>query len=106
MSRFCIDADEVLGLYPGWLDRQREIKAIYLLVDKRTGNQHVGSAKGSDSMLGRFCDYARTGEGGNSQLKGRPGARYQVSILQIVDEQLPDHGIEEVESWWKRKLMT
>jgi hypothetical protein len=105
-SQFCVDVDEVLGLYASWQDRLREIKGIYLLVDKRTGEQYVGSAKGEDSLWGRFCDYARTGDGGNAELKHRPGARYQVSILQVVDGQLPDHGIEEIESWWKRKLMT
>jgi hypothetical protein len=106
VARFCVDVDEVLGLYPGWQDRLREIKGIYVLVDKRTGEQYVGSAKGGDSLWGRFCDYARTGDGGNAELKNRHGARYQVSILQIVDDQLPDYGIEEIESWWKRKLMT
>lgn len=105
-ARFCVDVDEVLGLYPSWQDRLRELKGIYLLVDKRTGDQYVGSAKGGDSLWGRFCDYARTGDGGNAELKNRHGARYQVSILQVVDEQLPDYGIEEIESWWKRKLMT
>jgi len=101
-----VDVDEVLGLYPSWQDRLREIKGIYLLVDKRTGEQYVGSAKGGDSLWGRFCGYARTGDGGNAELKNRHGARYQASILQVVDEQLPDYGIEEIESWWKRKLMT
>jgi hypothetical protein len=62
-----------------WQDRLSAVKGVYLLVDKRTGEQYVSSAKGEDS---------------------------HASILQVVDEQLPDHGIEEVQSWWKRKLMT
>jgi hypothetical protein len=33
-------------------------------------------------------------------------ARYQVGVLQVVDLSLPGHSIEEIESWWKRKLMT
>jgi len=46
------------------------------------------------------------GHGGNVELKNRKGAQYQIGILQVVDVSLPDHSIEEIESWWKRKLMT
>ena len=44
--------------------------------------------------------------GGNVELLKRLGARYQASILEVVDQQLPDHRIETIESWWKTKLMT
>jgi hypothetical protein len=39
-------------------------------------------------------------------LKQRQGAEYQVGVLQVVDLSLPDHNIEEIEGWWKRKLMS
>jgi hypothetical protein len=39
-------------------------------------------------------------------MKQRKDARYQVGLLQVVDQSLPDHRIEEIEGWWKRKLMT
>jgi hypothetical protein len=106
LARFCIDVEDVPGIYPSWQDRLREVRGIYVLVDKETGQQYVGSAKGEDSLWGRFADYARTGHGGNVELKRRPGARYQVGVLQVVDESLPDHSIEQIETWWKRKLMT
>lgn len=91
-------------MYPGWQERLREIKGIYVLVDKDTGKQYVGSAKGGDSLWGRFSDYARTGDGGNVELS--KGAQYQIGVLQVVDLSLPDHSIEEIEGWWKRKLMS
>jgi len=81
-------------------------ESIYLLVDKDTSQQYIGSAKGEDSLWGRLSEYARTGHGGNIELKNHPEARYQASILQFVDQQLPDHRIEQIESWWKDKLMT
>jgi hypothetical protein len=105
-SQFCVDIRDITGLYPSWQQRLREVKGIYVLVDKDSGAQYVGSAKGEDSLYGRFSDYARTGDGGNVELRRRAGARYQVGILQIVDQSLPDHSIEEIEGWWKRKLMT
>ena len=93
------------GLYPGWQERLRETKGIYVLVNKDTGEQYIGSAKGGESLFGRLCDYARTGDGGDVALKHRKGARYQVAVLEIVNlESLPDHTIEQIESWWKRKL--
>jgi hypothetical protein len=103
-ARFCVDVHELLGIYPGWQERLREVKGIYVLVDKTTGKQYVGSAKGEESLWGRLSEYARTGHGGNIGLSKE--ARYQVGLLQVVDLSLPDHSIEEIESWWKRKLMT
>jgi hypothetical protein len=105
-SQFCVDVHDLPGIYPSWQQRLREVKGIYVLVDKKTGQQYVGSAKGEDSLWGRFSDYARTGHGGNTELRHRPGAQYQIAVLQVVDMSLPDHSIEEIESWWKHKLMS
>jgi hypothetical protein len=105
-GQFCIDVHDLPGIYPGWQERLREVKGIYVLVDKKTGRQYVGSAKGEDSLWGRFSDYARTGHGGNAELRHRAGAQYQIAVLQVVDMSLPDHSIEEIEGWWKRKLMS
>ena len=105
-SRFCVDVHDLPGIYPGWQERLREVKGIYVLVDKETGQQYVGSAKGEESLWGRLSEYARNGHGGNVELKDRKDAEYQVGLLQVVDLSLPDHSIEEIESWWKRKLMT
>jgi hypothetical protein len=105
-SKFCIDVHDIPGIYQSWQERLREVKGIYVLVDKRTGQQYVGSAKGEESLWGRFSDYARTGHGGNAELKHRHSAQYQIAVLQVVDVSLPDHSIEEIEGWWKHKLMS
>lgn len=105
-ARFCVDVHDVPGIYPSWQERLSEVKGVYVLVDKKTGQQYVGSAKGEESLWGRLSEYARTGHGGNVELKHHKEARYQVGVLQVVDLSLPDHSIEEIESWWKRKLMT
>jgi hypothetical protein len=105
-SQFCIDVDDVPGLYSTWQQRLREVKGIYVLVDKNTGHQYVGSAKGEDSLLARFMAYAQTGHGGNVELRRRKRARYQVGVLEIVNLALPDRRIEEIEAWWKHKLLT
>lgn len=75
---------------------------MYLLVCKETGQQYVGSAKGEESLWGRFLQYS-DGHGGNVELKRRGKKGYRVSVLDIVNS---DHGIEQVEEAWKQKLMS
>lgn len=101
--------DDVPTLPSGWQQVLRSVKGIYLLVDVENGQQYVGSAKGADSLLGRWMDYATDGHGGNLGLKevGRSGRRtYQVSVLEVVDENTPDETIEQAESFWKSKLLS
>jgi hypothetical protein len=105
-SQFCVDIEEVPGLYSSWQLFLKEVEGIYVLVDKDTGERYVGSAKGEESLLARFMAYAQSGHGGNVELRRRKAARYQVGILQVVDMAFPDHRIEEIEAWWKRKLLT
>lgn len=105
-SQFCVDVIEIPGLYASWQAVLRTVKGIYLLVDLNTGEQYVGSAKGEDSVLGRLMEYASNGHGGNVELRARRGARYRVSLLEVVDMSLPDKRIEALEAVWKRKLMS
>ena len=54
-------------------------------------------------------EYATDGHGGNLGLrKAAAGGRryYQVSVLEVVDENTPDATIEQIESYWKNKLMS
>lgn len=93
----------------GWQQVLRSAKGVYLLVDLVSGEQYVGSAKGADSLFGRWMEYASDGHGGNVELrkaaaKGR--RRYQVSVLEVLDENTPDITIEQIESFWKNKLLT
>ena len=62
-SQFCMDVHDLPEIYPSWKERLQQVKGIYVLVDKKTGQQYVGSAKGEDSLWGRFWDYARRGHG-------------------------------------------
>jgi hypothetical protein len=93
----------------GWQQVLRSVKGVYLLVDTESGQQYVGSAKGTDSLLGRWMSYTDGGDGGDVGLRAaaRTGRRnYQVSVLEVVDENTPDDSIEAIESYWKNKLLT
>lgn len=93
----------------GWQQVLRSVKGVYLLVDLDSGQQYVGSAKGADSLFGRWMEYFTDGHGGNRGLRraGYEGRRrYQVSVLEVVDENTPDGSIEQIESFWKNKLLS
>ena len=101
--------DDVPSLPNGWKQVLRSVKGVYLLVDIESGQQYVGSAKGAESLLGRWLNYATDGHGGNVALKAaaqRRRKKYQVSVLEVVDENTPDDTIEQIESNWKRKLLS
>jgi hypothetical protein len=106
---FVRPVDDVPTLPNGWQQVLRSVKGVYLLVDLDSGHQYVGSAQGADSLFGRWMEYATDGHGGNIGLRraasdGR--RRYQVSVLEVVDENTPDATIEQIESYWKYKLMS
>lgn len=101
--------DDIATLPPGWQQVLRSVKGVYLLVDLDSGAQYVGSAKGADSLFGRWMGYAADGHGGNLGLR-KAGAggrrRYQVSVLEVVDASIPDVTIEQIEASWKTKLLS
>jgi hypothetical protein len=54
-------------------------------------------------------DYAAGGDGGDVALKAAASdgsKNYQVSVLEVVDENTPDETIEQIESYWKNKLLS
>jgi hypothetical protein len=62
------------------------------------------SAKGQESLRGRFCDYASTGHGGNVELKRLGLKSFQVIVLEVVNFDTQE--IEQIEEAWKKKLMS
>ncbi|HEV2549837.1 MAG TPA: GIY-YIG nuclease family protein [Stellaceae bacterium] len=100
---FRCDIDEIESVPTAWREVLRSVKGVYLLVRKETGKQYVGSAKGDDSLWGRFIDYATTGHGGNKEMKLHRHRNYQATVLKVVNSDL---GIELVEESWKKKLLS
>ncbi|MCA0179393.1 MAG: GIY-YIG nuclease family protein [Actinobacteria bacterium] len=106
---FVRPVDAISSLPDGWKQVLRSVKGVYVLVDRDSGHQYVGSAKGAESLLGRWASYAAGGDGGDVALRAaaRQGLRhYQVSVLEVVDTNTPDETIEQIESYWKKKLLT
>ena len=89
----------------GWKEALRATRGIYLLACPKTREHYVGKAAGEDGFLGRWRDYVSTGHGGNIGLRLRDPSDYHVSVLEVVGTN--DIGrIDELESLWKRKLLS
>ncbi|WP_096021970.1 hypothetical protein [Campylobacter lanienae] len=54
---------------PAWKTALQNQKAVYLIVDTKTGKKYVGSAYGDNMLLGRWRNYIANGHGGNKLLK-------------------------------------
>jgi hypothetical protein len=102
---FQCDADELAILPSGWRGALAANRGIYLLLDLDDhGKPYIGSAKGSENLLGRLLGYADGGTNGNRGLT--KGHRYRVSILEVVGTGDSESTIEKIENQWKDKLGT
>lgn len=100
------DVADIEAVPYGWREALRAVNGVYLLVCKETGKQYIGSAYGQDGLWSRFLEYARTGHGGNIELKRRGHASYQVSVLEVVAPSASQDEVLRIEGLWKEKLGT
>ena len=98
---------------PSWKSALSNVKGIYLIADKCTGKQYVGSAYGDECIWQRWSAYARDGHGGNRELKEllkANGANYRYnfkySILEVCNMNLGNEYIIGRETYWKEVLQT
>lgn len=99
-------------IYSEWVTALSSVNAIYLIVDRESGKQYVGSAYGGDGLWGRWRTYVMTHHGGNKQMKelmcNYPERyhNFQFSILQILPKTITDEEVIHVESLYKKKLLS
>jgi hypothetical protein len=104
-ARFACRLDEVDGLPSTWQEPLRGTRGVYLLVERATGAQYVGSATGADGFMGRWRHYAN-GHGGNVGMRelSRSAEDYDVCILETAGSGLELEDIYAIETLWKAKL--
>ena len=96
-----------LAILPAeWRTALSHWRGVYLIIDQTDGAQYVGSAYGSENLLQRWSEYAKTGHGGNKGLRGRDHSRFRFSILQRVSPDMPDSDVIAIEGTWKDRLRT
>lgn len=96
-----------------WKAALGNVAGVYVITDTSDGRQYVGSAYGGDGLWTRWTAYARTGHGGNKELRellARRGAGHaenlQFSILEVCDLNAGDEFVIGRESHWKDVLKT
>ena len=104
-SRFDCSLHEIDTLPATWLEALRTSRGVYLLVDRETGAQYVGSASGEDGFIGRWRGYAN-GHGGNAAMRDLAYGpdRYRVWVLETVGSSATYQDVCDLESLWKEKL--
>ena len=105
-DRLTVNWKELALLPASWCAQLREWRGVYLIIDQSDGKQYVGSACGSENILQRWKDYARTGHGGNKLLRERDPSTFRFSILQRVSPDLPIADVGRIETSWKERLRT
>jgi len=115
---FILDYDELVTIVTHpmanreWHRMLGGVAGVYIISDRATGNQYVGSAAGSQGLLGRWATYARVPHGGNRQLRAlidRDPAyakNFSFSILRTLEKTLTRQEVFAYEVLLKRKLGT
>lgn len=94
--------------HPEWVSMLKDKNCIYCILDTSNGKLYVGSTYNELGILGRWCDYAATGHGGDVDLENK-GEDYcktnlKWSILETLPLDVSAHDAIERETLWKEKL--
>lgn len=94
--------------HPEWVTVLKDINCIYCILDTSNGKLYVGSTYNQLGVLGRWCQYAATGCGGDLDLekKGEDYCKTNLkwSILETLPLDISAHDAIERETMWKEKL--
>ena len=97
---------ELKALPSSWQLRLAQCRGVYYIYDTERRAGYIGSAAGSDNILGRWRDYAATGHGGNRELRTSDPSNLRFSILQLTSPDLSASEVVALEDNWKLRLHT
>jgi len=96
-----------------WRAALSSVKGVYLIIDTATGKSYIGSATADGGIWQRWSAYARTGHGGNFELKALLAKRgigyadnFQYAVLETADSHASKEYIEAREAHWKDALLS
>ena len=98
--------DDLHALPRYWRTALAQWRGIYYIHDRSDNLGYVGSASGSDNILGGWMNYAASGDGGNRHLKGRDPKCFVFSMLQSVALDMDSTDLVKIENHWKKRLDT
>ncbi len=105
-SEISLNWNELRTLPTKWRSALSQWRGIYFIFDVNDGKGYVGSAYGTENILGRWLNYSGSGHGGNRHLRARDPSNFVFSILQRVSPDMPPDEIVGLESNWKVRLHT
>jgi hypothetical protein len=98
---------EELGILPGrWRSLLSQWRGVYFIFDTSDGKGYVGSAYGSDNLLGRWRNYMASGHGDNKLLRKRDARQFRFTIVQRVSPDMDADDVIRLEGTWKERLHT
>jgi hypothetical protein len=95
-----------------WKNHLSSVNGIYIILDKKTGNQYIGSANGKNGIWQRWSDYAKNYHGGNTELikliekDNKYYKNFKYSVLQTLPSNISKKEIGKIETIYKEKLGT
>lgn len=98
------------GQYPEWKRALSAVNGVYLILDKKTGLQYIGSTYGKEGIWGRWKGYYKSIHNENRKLVDLLSEdinykyNFQYTILQVLPLYLSDKEAITYESIYKRKL--
>jgi hypothetical protein len=98
--------DKLQVLPSEWKSALRQWRGIYFIFDKSMKQGYVGSAYGRENILGRWLNYAASGDGGNKRLRECEPKDLTFSILERVSPDMDTAEVCELEASWKSRLHT
>lgn len=93
-----------------WHRMLRSVTGVYLILERVSGKQYVGSAYGPGGIWSRWSTYAKSPSGGNVLLRelmqAKPGVEkgFQFSILRVLEPNATKDEVLAQEALTKRKL--
>lgn len=105
-DEICLTWEELAVLPTRWKSALSQWRGIYYIFDASDGKGYIGSAYGTNNLLGRWLNYAATGHGGNRLLLQRDPRQFRFSILQRVSPDMDVGDVIRLEGTWKERLHT
>lgn len=93
-----------------WHQMLKSVAGIYLITEKSSGQQYVGSAYGRDGILGRWQNYVTNGHGGNTELRSllsvdpNGAQHFSFTILRTLPASITAKEVIAFEQLYKLKL--
>lgn len=116
LTNFYLSFDELKKLIHNpdanrdWKNHLSSVNGIYMILDKNTGSQYIGSASGKNGIWQRWSTYIENKHGGNKKLielcnlSNNYYKNFQYTVLQSLPSNLSGKEVIKIETLYKEKF--